>query len=60
MWCLEVIHVRNQAYAAGLDAHEVNFLANNTITPFHRDVSKQSEVKIEQFKSANIKTEESN
>lgn len=60
MWCLEVIHVRNQAFAAGLDANEVNFLFNNTITPFHRDICKQSELKIEQFKKETKNSEESN
>lgn len=59
MWSLEVMKYRNEAYAAGLNATEVNFLSENLITPFSRKLDAESAQRIDSFKEyLNEKREE--
>ena len=50
MWALEIIKFRNEAYAAGMTATEVNFLSENTIAPRPFKIDDFSQSKIEAFK----------
>lgn len=51
MWSLEVIKIRNEAYAAKLTAVEVNHLFENKIYPVvGYNLPKESERKIQEFK----------